>query len=139
MTGSEDRDDVGSVSEEAMKLFAALSGWAQETGGAYAGAADSTSATFRAINEHLATGGEDCRYCPVCRMISVARATSPEVRSHLTAAATSLFQAAAAAMATPSGSPRSEEPVERIDLSDDWPEEPAEEPAEDPFGDDAPR
>lgn len=118
--GDDGQEPVGSVSEEAMKLFAALSGWAQETGGAYAGAAESASSTFRSIDEHIATGGEDCRYCPVCRAISAVRATSPEVRGHLASAATSLFQAAAAAMATAAPSDaETADPVEKIDLDDE--------------------
>lgn len=120
-------DEIGSVSEEALKLFAALSDWARETGGEYAGAAASASEAFKSVNEHLATGGEDCTYCPVCRMISAVRATSPEVRAHLTTAATSLFQAAAAAMATAATKAdqrQSDGGVERIDLDADWPEDP---------------
>lgn len=124
---SDPEDEIGSVSEEALKLFAALSDWARETGEEYAGAATTASEAFRSVNEHIATGGQDCKYCPVCRMISVARATSPEVRAHLTTAATSLFQAAAAAMATPPRKPDGEQtgsPVEKIDLDADWPDEP---------------
>ena len=51
------------------------------------------------MDAHLATG-EDCRYCPVCRAVQVYRSASPEVREHLTSAATSLAQAAAALLAT---------------------------------------
>jgi hypothetical protein len=55
-------------------------------------------------------------------MISAVRATSPEVKQHLTTAASSLLQAAAGYMAThvPDRSEqRGEEPMEHIDLSDD--------------------
>lgn len=116
----DDQEPVGSLSEEAMKLFSALSDWAQEAGDAYAGPADSASATFRSIDKHVATGGEDCRYCPVCRTISAVRATSPEVRGHLANAATSLFHAAAAAMATsPGNGSEAGDRVEKIDLDDE--------------------
>ena len=29
------------------------------------------------VNEHIATGSEDCRYCPVCQVIHVVRADQP--------------------------------------------------------------
>jgi hypothetical protein len=58
--------------------------------------------------------------------VHAVRQLSPEVTSHLAAAAASLAQAAAAVMATtPHRSTGSEEPdgVEHIDLADDWPED----------------
>ena len=117
---------VGSVTEEAAKLLNALQGWAKESGTEYAGAAASAAegaaSAMHRVNEHVATGGADCAYCPVCRVISAVRGTSPEVRVHLSAAATSLMQAAAGLLATevpdPSGR-RAEGAVERIDVSDD--------------------
>ena len=79
------------------------------------------------VNEHLATGGADCTYCPLCQLISAVRGTSPEVKQHLTSAATSLMQAAAGVLATPvpdQGSGRRDSSVEKIDLSDDeWEED----------------
>ena len=50
-TGEDDGQDIGSVAEEAAKLFGALSGWAREHGS----------------EEHIATGAPECTYCPVCR------------------------------------------------------------------------
>ena len=65
----------------------------------------------------------ECTFCPVCRVISAVRETSPEVRHHLTTAATSLMHAAAGLLAThvpePSKGGR-DGAVEKIDLSDDW-------------------
>ncbi|MGZ4496894.1 MAG: hypothetical protein ACXVWZ_05380 [Nocardioides sp.] len=139
-------DPVGSVSEEAMKLFGALSDWARDQGSdlgtGLSGLADHAAAAARDVNEHLATGAAECTYCPVCRTVHAVRQASPEVRSHLASAATSLLQAAIGAMATAvppearnDGRGRS---VERIDLDDadlaggtpdnlmddgDWPEE----------------
>ena len=55
-------------------------------------------------------------------MISAVRATSPEVKQHLTTAASSLLQAAVGVLATHGAggaASRPDEPVERIDLSDD--------------------
>jgi hypothetical protein len=112
--GAGHQEPVGSVGEEAAKLFGALSDWARDQGGDYAGTAAGAASTFahavRDVNEHLATESADCRYCPVCQVIHVVRSTSPEVREHLSVAASSLMQAAAGLLATPprqSGSDRS--------------------------------
>ena len=78
--------------------------------------------TVTDVNEHIATGGEDCRYCPVCQVISAVRGTSPEVRQHLAAAASSLMQAAAGLLATPvpdRAARVGDGSVEKIDLDDD--------------------
>jgi catechol 2,3-dioxygenase-like lactoylglutathione lyase family enzyme len=123
---------VGSLGEEAAKLFAALSGWAKDQGtdhaGAAAGAASSVADALHDLDEHVATGSEECRYCPVCRTVSYVRQTSPEVRQHLAVAASSLMHAAAGMLATEvpdqdAGSAG----VERIDLDgagwDDGPQD----------------
>jgi len=123
---SDPDEGVGSVAEEAAKLLHALQDWAKESGSEYAGAAASAaegaaSAVHR-IDEHIATGSAECTYCPVCRVISTVRETSPEVRQHLTTAATSLLHAAAGLLATNVPEPpkgRRDGPVEKIDLSDD--------------------
>lgn len=135
----EHHDEVGSVAEEAAKLFGALGDWAQDQGNGLGGLgaglggfAAQAAAAARGAEEHLATGAPECTWCPVCRAVHTVRRTSPEVRAHLTAAASSLLQAAAEAMATavpedrrpPDGAPG----VERIDLDpedgvDDWPED----------------
>lgn len=126
------RDDaagepVGSVGEEAAKLFAALAGAAREEGGQYAGAAAGIAAAVsgaaRDVDEHLATGSAECTWCPVCRVVHAVRQTSPEVRQHLAVAAGALAQAAAGLLATDvpgrsEGRPRSA-PVETIDLDDE--------------------
>lgn len=116
-------EPVGSVAEEAAKLFAAFSTWARDQGAGQAGAATSAAAamseTMHAVNEHIATGSADCRYCPVCQAIHVVRSTSPEVRAHLAAAASSLMHAAAGILSTPVPS-ETKGPVEKIDLDDDW-------------------
>jgi hypothetical protein len=57
----------------------------------------------------------------VCRTIHVVRQMSPEVRAHLTSAASSLFQAAAGVMAT-QVPPERRPGVERIDLDADDPD-----------------
>lgn len=117
-------EPVGSVGEEAAKLFAALSGWARDQGTEYAGSAAGAAAvlsdTFHRIDEHVATGAEECRYCPLCQAIQLVRSTSPEVKAHLAVAASSLMQAAAGVLATQVPSEK-KGPVEKIDLDDtDW-------------------
>lgn len=114
-------EPVGSVGEEAAKLLGALSEWARDQGTDYAGTAAGAASTFanavRDVNEHIATDSADCRYCPVCQAIHAVRSTSPEVREHLSVAASSLMKAAAGLLETrtntsePSG-------VEKIDLDD---------------------
>lgn len=121
-------EPVGSVGEEAAKLIGALSGWAREQGADYAGsaagAAESVARAVHDVSEHVATGAEECRYCPVCQVIHAVRGTSPEVRAHLASAAGSLIQAASGLLA-----PRTDDatgtPVEKIDLDDDsdWDED----------------
>ncbi|MEO5710508.1 MAG: hypothetical protein ABIQ59_11875 [Nocardioidaceae bacterium] len=123
--GGEGDEAVGSVTEEAAKLISALQDWAKDSGAEYAGAASSAAegaaSAMHRVNEHVATGGAECTYCPVCRVISAVRGTSPEVRAHLSTAATSLMHAAAGLLATdvPDRSRSSDGAVERIDLNDD--------------------
>ena len=123
-------EPVGSVGEEAAKLLGALSEWARDQGTDYAGSAAGAASSFahavRDVNEHIATGSADCRYCPVCQAIHVVRSTSPEVREHLSVAASSLMHAAAGLLATHTTGPSPSSPVEKIDLDDGdgWDEEP---------------
>lgn len=124
-------EEVGSLAEEAAKLFGALSGLAREHGGGpgdgLSGLSDRASAATRDIDEHLAAGGADCAYCPLCRAIHAVRETSPEVREHLVVAAWSLMQAAAGVLATAfpdqQADPRPDAGVEHIDLDGDVPVE----------------
>ena len=129
MSEHDEREPVGSVGEEAAKLLHALQDWAKESGAEHAGGAASAAAgaadAMRSINEHIATGGEDCRYCPICQMISAVRNTSPEVKQNLSIAATSFMQAVAGLMATnapDADKKRRDSGVEKIDLSDDDPD-----------------
>ena len=116
-------EEVGSVAEEAVKLFSVLSGWARDAGvvssDAATNAGQGLADAVRGIDEHIATGGEDCRYCPVCQMIHAVRHTSPEVKANLASAASSLMHAAAGVLATQV--PRTDRPagVQKIDLDDE--------------------
>ena len=138
---SEGAEEVGSLAEEAAKLFGALSGLAREHGGdlgdGLSGLSDRASAAVQDVDEHLATGGADCAYCPLCRAIHVVRQTSPEVRAHLAVAASSLVQAAAGLLATAAPEQRAGggTGIEHIDLDGDVPAE-GPRPEPDPDGGD---
>jgi hypothetical protein len=131
-------DSVGTLAEEATKLLDALQQWAGDSRSEYAdaGAAAASGAASGAhrIREHLATGGEDCRYCPLCRVISAVRDTPPEVRAHLASAATSLMSAAAGVLATQVPGQRADRepegartgPVHKIHLDGEPDDEPTE-------------
>jgi hypothetical protein len=100
-------ESVGNLAEEAAKLFDAL-------------------------NAHVATDDPECRYCPICRVVSTVRHTSPEVRQHLAGAASSLLEAASGLAAAYAASTRGADArgsgVEKIDLDDPgehaWDEDP---------------
>lgn len=128
MSETEPPEGVGSVGEEAAKLLGALSEWAREQGSdvgqGLGGLASHAAASLQDVNEHIATGSAECTYCPVCRTVHAVRQTSPEVRAHLTEAASSLLSAAAGFLATlPQPEASGRKPgVERIDLDADEPE-----------------
>jgi len=119
--------DVGSLADEAAKLFGALSGWAREHAGeageGLSGLAAQAAASAHEVDDHLATGSAECTVCPICRTVHAVRQLSPEVRAHLASAATSLAHAATTLMAThvsPDDAPSPD--VEHIRLDDEWPE-----------------
>ncbi|WP_232675777.1 hypothetical protein [Nocardioides sp. R-C-SC26] len=126
-------EPIGSVGEEAAKLFGALADWSRQQGNdlgagvaqGLGGLAGHAATSAREINDHVATGSEECLYCPVCRTVHLVRQTTPEVRAHLTSAATSFLQAVVGVLATlppPPGEGARPSGVERIDLEDDdWP------------------
>jgi hypothetical protein len=116
---SDENESVGSVAEEAVKLLGALQGWAKESLHDPADPTAGAASAFKNLNEHVATGSPDCKYCPVCQVISVVRQTSPEVKHHLSTAASSLLHAAAAALSADSTDFPQSEPLEKIDLSAD--------------------
>lgn len=129
MTDAGGPHDVGSLGEEAAKLFGALSGWAREHAGeageGLSGLAAQAAASVHELDEHLATGSAECTVCPICRAVHAVRQLSPEVTAHLAAAMTSLAQAAAAVMAAqdPSTARAGAGDVEHIAVDDEWPED----------------
>lgn len=115
---------AGGLGEEAVKLLQAIQEWTRETNSGDSGRRV-PGGLLSDLNEHIATGGKDCQYCPVCQLIAAVRTMSPEVKSHLGTAASSLLQAASGILATQSGDARRGGGfVERIDLDgDDWEDE----------------
>lgn len=101
-------EGVGSIAEEAARLFAALEGFVREAAGGAVAAADA----------HIATGSAECQICPVCRLLALLRGTRPEVFEHLTDATISLLAALrAAADAHERGwAHRRPSPVQHIDI-----------------------
>jgi hypothetical protein len=119
--GPEGPEDVGSVGEEAAKLFGALSGWARDHGGDLSDSlgdfAGHAADAVRNVDDHLATGAPECQWCPVCRTVHAIREVSPEVRDHLASAAASLMQAAAGVLAASQQQASARQTgVEHIDL-----------------------
>ena len=103
-----DSEPVGTVTEEALRLLGALSGWARD------------------VDDHVATGATECSFCPICRTVHALRRTSPEVRTQLATAATALMQAASGLLATAVPDPPARGGVQNIDLDDDagdWPDD----------------
>jgi hypothetical protein len=93
---------VGSLAEEAAKLFNAAEEW---------------------WHEHAPQGalhaGPECRVCPVCQVLALVRNAQPELFEHLAEAASSLLLAAKSAVdAQERAWPRrrTETPVEHIDV-----------------------
>ena len=132
-------EPVGSLAEEAAKLIAVMQGWASEHAGNPDHAADEEPPAPGANEPGHPVGGSDntghqharherrtdhadhdpaveCRWCPLCQTVRVAKAATPEVREHLADAAMSLAMAFKGLMETVDDtSPRSS-PVEKIDL-----------------------
>lgn len=78
---------LGSAAHEAARLIEALGEW-------LAGHAPVDGPTWTHTGaESIATGSAECKLCPVCRLIAIARATSPEVVAHLDDAVRSLLAA----------------------------------------------
>lgn len=114
MTQDDGTEPVGSLAEEAAKLFGVVSGWAREHGD---GGPATAGTVADGLREHLATGTAECSWCPVCRTVAAVRQTSPEVRAHLVSAASSLLLAVSGMTTARAASPAAG--VERIDLDDD--------------------
>jgi hypothetical protein len=130
------KEPVGSVAEEAAKLFAVLQQAARHDQ-----EAPPTEKEEPVQEEHqhgTARSGPECQWCPVCQLIAKVRTTSPETIEQLSTAAAgvlgsvrSLLEAAAEAARqaredAESRTAKAQEPerparsrVDRIDVSED--------------------
>ena len=142
------KEPVGSVAEEAAKLFAVLQQATSEAKHQHSAAADDAPqpeydvpAEEAEHEEHAhgtaQRGGPECQWCPVCQLIAKVRTTSPEtieqlstaaagvlgsLRSLLEAATEAARQARADAESRTAGSQEPEPArsrVDRIDVSED--------------------
>jgi hypothetical protein len=119
MSGGKAPDEpVGSLGEEAVKLFSAMSTWAQEHTGAIPG----DSAGQQEQHEDR-TASDSCQWCPLCQAASVVRSASPELKEQLVLSGLALTSAARTFLETMTP-PASEEAapshdVEHIDLADE--------------------
>ena len=125
----EGQSDIGSLGEEAARLFAAATDWTwQHTGDATAAGPTATGPGDWLGHEHIATGAPECRWCPVCQAISLLRTTSPDLKEHvasLVVVARQILDSVAETVGQPESEakpgPEPKPDVEHIDLSEDDP------------------
>ncbi|MER7499997.1 hypothetical protein AB0L05_19285 [Nonomuraea pusilla] len=100
------RDPIGTVADEARKLFEALQDRATRevgktvlnsfTGGSFSGRSSSGGTRERDVWSEAVSEPHDeyiCRACPVCRAIAAQRESGSDVAGHLAAAGGELFAA----------------------------------------------
>jgi hypothetical protein len=109
-------EPVGSLAEEAARLIAALQGWAQDQRPRDEGGGADHAESHEEHHDPLSI---ECRYCPLCALARVAKATTPEVRDHLSNAALSLALAVKGFLDNAQSTPREATPLEKIDLAED--------------------
>jgi len=131
MTENNDKDPIGTVADEARKLFESIQGRATRQVGrsVFNSFTDSFSGGGRRerdVWEEAVSDTHDeyvCRACPVCRAIAAQRESGNDVTGHLVAAGGELFAAfrgALDALSKPAprrqADDRDRDNVERIDL-----------------------
>ncbi|HUR74311.1 MAG TPA: hypothetical protein VMZ00_08545 [Sporichthya sp.] len=80
-------DPYGAAAEEAARLVDALGQWlAARSAGRPNGGAN-----LGYLNAHIATGAAECRLCPLCQLISLARQGSPELAHRIEEAVEALL------------------------------------------------
>jgi len=112
-------EPVGTLAEEAAKLLAAVHGWVGDAGAPAhdpGGGADDESGGDHGHDPHDAA---ECRWCPLCQLARMAKATSPDVREHLSQAAISLALALKGLLDDSSTVARRATPLEKIDLTEE--------------------
>jgi Family of unknown function (DUF5304) len=101
----------GPLAEEAARLIEAISDWAR---GATAG-----------VSMPSVGDGAECALCPFCQLLAVARRTQPETFGHLADASASLVAALRTIVERHDHGAERTTGVERIDLDDRDPGQPA--------------
>jgi hypothetical protein len=134
-----EQEPVGTLVDEAARLLSVVQAWLNEQidpgagpggeAGAEATAEPAAEPTAESEDEAEAepgAGGEhrhedlsECRWCPLCGLARLAKATSPEVRDHLTQAAVSLALAVKQLLDDSERTPRQAVPLEKIDLTEE--------------------
>lgn len=92
--GDTTADAFGSAAEEAARLVDALGQWLAARSAARPGG----PVDLDDLNAHLATGSAECTLCPLCRLIALARQTSPELAQRVDEAMEALVALARAAL-----------------------------------------
>ncbi|WP_405057797.1 hypothetical protein OG474_34395 [Kribbella sp. NBC_01505] len=130
------KEPVGTVAEEAAKLFAVLQSAADTHAGPGPSAAEPEEPADEQEHEHKS--GPDCVWCPVCQLINKVRNTSPETIEQLSTAAAHVLgsvrtllesaaevarqkqeDAASRSSKSPEDEPAAPPTVDRIDVSED--------------------
>jgi hypothetical protein len=97
MTESNDRDPIGTVADEARKLFDSIQGRAtRQVGKSVFNSFTGGGRRERDVWEEAVSEPHDeyiCRACPVCRAIAAQRESGSDVTGHLVAAGGELFAA----------------------------------------------
>lgn len=86
-------EPVGTMAEEAAKLFGAVEGWLHNArAGADRDGAEPREAFPDASHSEQSAShtGPECRVCPFCQLLHVVRGARPELLEHLSEAATQL-------------------------------------------------
>ncbi|SDJ13679.1 hypothetical protein SAMN05444157_1924 [Frankineae bacterium MT45] len=105
--GAGGSEPLGSVADEAGKLFAAMQDWAAHNLG------DAS---------HIATGAPECTWCPICQVIAVLRGDRPEVSEKIATAASAAVEALRAFLDAASARPPAQRPVQHISFGESVPE-----------------
>ncbi|MGP3954904.1 DUF5304 family protein [Nonomuraea sp. 3N208] len=102
MTESNDRDPIGTVADEARKLFESIQGRAtRQVGKTVLNSFTGGGRRERDVWEEAVSEPHDeyiCRACPLCRAIAARRESGSDVTGHLMAAGGELFAAFRGAM-----------------------------------------
>ena len=114
-----EREPVGTLAEEAAKLLAAVHVWAGDSKGTPAEGDETETAMSGEAGPHDDHNAAECQWCPLCRLARMAKATSPDVRAHLSQAAVSLALAVKGLLDVPTTAERRETPFEKIDLTEE--------------------